>query len=331
MKVLVIGAGRMGAIRVEDLVQDSRVNEVLITNRNPDKAQLLADRFGANTVPWESFESSEPDAVVVAVGTDAHEAVLRRALPLGLPVLCEKPVSLTIETTQELIDLANTHGSEFQIGFQRRFDPSIRAVHEAVQSGKVGIVYTLSMTSHDHLPSEKDFIGGSGGIFRDLLVHDFDLIRWLTSSEVETVFAQKGVLANLDYAEFDDADVCSVVAKTSSGVQIVITATRHQALGHDVRLEIQGSKDSVSAGLNSRTPLRTIEQDLGISPNPYSGFVDRFRDAFRMETGSFVSFAKGEITNPCPAESAVESLRIAVACEESVRKNSAVKLDPAKS
>jgi myo-inositol 2-dehydrogenase/D-chiro-inositol 1-dehydrogenase len=111
---------------------------------------------------------------------------------------------------------------------------------------------------------------------------------------------------------------------TKNSVQVIITGSRHDALGQDVRLEAFGSSDSVSAGLNKRTPIRTVESDLGVNVNPYLGFVDRFRDAFRNETNSFVSFAAGEIENPCPPESALESLRIAIACEKSVATGKAV-------
>ncbi len=318
MKVLVVGAGRMGAIRVEDLAADPRVSEVLVTNRNEQRAHELAGAFNATVVPWEKALTPVADAVVVAVGTDAHDHVLRGILPQGIPVLCEKPIAMTLAATSELIDLAESSGSPLQIGFQRRFDEPIRAVHDVIASGEIGTLYSLTMTAHDHTPSAREFIAGSGGIFRDMHVHDFDLVRWLTGSEVESVSATRAVRENQDYADFDDADVSSVIAVTTSGVQVIITGTRHDALGHDVRLEAFGSQDSVSAGLNSRTPLRTIENDLNLNANPYRGFVDRFRDAFKNETHAFVTFARGEITNPCPPDSALESLRIAIACEQSI-------------
>ncbi len=318
MKVLVVGAGRMGAIRVEDLAADPRVSEVLVTNRNEQRAHELAGAFNATVVPWKKALTPVADAVVVAVGTDAHDHVLRGILPQGIPVLCEKPIAMTLAATSELIDLAESSGSPLQIGFQRRFDEPIRAVHDVIASGEIGTLYSLTMTAHDHTPSAREFIAGSGGIFRDMHVHDFDLVRWLTGSEVESVSATRAVRENQDYADFDDADVSSVIAVTTSGVQVIITGTRHDALGHDVRLEAFGSQDSVSAGLNSRTPLRTIENDLNLNANPYRGFVDRFRDAFKNETHAFVTFARGEITNPCPPDSALESLRIAIACEQSI-------------
>ena len=308
----------MGAIRVEDLAADPRVSEVLVTNRNEDRATELAGAFNATVVPWEAALEPVADAVVVAVGTDAHDHVLRGILPQGIPVLCEKPIAMTLAATSELINLAESSGSPLQIGFQRRFDEHIRAVHDVIASGEIGTLYSLTMTAHDHTPSAREFIAGSGGIFRDMHVHDFDLVRWLTGSEVESVSATRAVRENQDYADFDDADVSSVIAVTTSGVQVIITGTRHDALGHDVRLEAFGSQDSVSAGLNSRTPLRAIENDLNLNANPYRGFVDRFRDAFRNETHAFVSFALGETANPCPPDSALESLRIAIACEQSI-------------
>ena len=308
----------MGAIRVEDLAADPRVSEVLVTNRNEQRAHELAGAFNATVVPWKKALTPVADAVVVAVGTDAHDHVLRGILPQGIPVLCEKPIAMTLAATSELIDLAESSGSPLQIGFQRRFDEPIRAVHDVIASGEIGTLYSLTMTAHDHTPSAREFIAGSGGIFRDMHVHDFDLVRWLTGSEVESVSATRAVRENQDYADFDDADVSSVIAVTTSGVQVIITGTRHDALGHDVRLEAFGSQDSVSAGLNSRTPLRTIENDLNLNANPYRGFVDRFRDAFKNETHAFVTFARGEITNPCPPDSALESLRIAIACEQSI-------------
>jgi len=326
MRVLVIGAGRMGAIRVEDLTADTRVSEVLIANRSAARATELANRFSATQVPWSALSEPIADAAIVAVGTDAHDQVLNNVLRHGHPVLCEKPIALTLEATKNAIDLAALHNTPLQIGFQRRFDESIKAVHRCIESGELGTVYSLTMTAHDHTPSSREFIAGSGGIFRDMHVHDFDLIRWLTGSEVESVYATKAVREHRDYADFDDADVSSVIAVTTNGVQVILTGTRHDPRGHDIRIEAFGSDDSISAGLNSRTPLRTMEGDLPLDVNPYSGFIDRFREAFRHETQAFISFARQDIANPCPPDSAWESLRIAVACEQSVASGSAVRL-----
>jgi myo-inositol 2-dehydrogenase/D-chiro-inositol 1-dehydrogenase len=333
MRILVLGAGRMGAIRVEDLAADPRVDEVLVANRTESRAAGLAARFGAVHVPWTDATASGADATVVAVGTDAHGSLLDEVLQQGRPVLCEKPIALTLRGTQHAIDLAERNGTALQIGFQRRFDPAIREVHDRIRDGRVGVLYSMTMTAHDHTPSPREFIAGSGGIFRDMHVHDLDLVRWLAGAEVETVYATKAVRAQHQYAEFDDADVSTILAVTSNGIQVLISGTRHDALGQDVRLEVHGSLDSVSAGLNHRTPLHALEGDLGLGTDRYTGFVDRFRDAFREETGAFVSLARGESGNACPPDSALESLRIAVACEESVTRGGPVRvadIDPAR-
>lgn len=326
MRVLVIGSGRMGAIRTEDLVANPAVSKVLITNRNEQNGKALAEKFGAEFVPWSWYQEADYDAAIVAVGTAAHELVLSKVLPRSVPVLCEKPIAATLAGTEAVIEESKKYNSPLQIGFQRRFDQHIKTMQEIISTGEIGTLYSLAMRAHDHTPSPKEFIAGSGGIFRDMHVHDFDLVRWLTSSEVESVYATKAVRHNFDYAEFDDADVSSVSLVTKSGVQVSITGTRHNALGHDIRLEAFGSKNSISAGLNSRTPLRDLEAQLPLNKKPYQGFVDRFRDAFKNETDAFVKFALREIASPCPPDSALESLRIAVACEQSISTGSAVKL-----
>lgn len=326
MRIAVIGAGRMGAIRVEDLAADPRVTQILIANRTQPRGAELAERFGAQTLPWDGLGGADVDAWIVAVGTDMHTALLTELLPRGLPVLCEKPIAATLDETVRMIDLAAQHGAGLQIGFQRRFDPAIAGIRTDIEAGRLGTLYSLTMTAHDMTPSPREFIAGSGGIFRDMHVHDFDLLRWLTGSEVETVYATKAVREHHQYAEFDDADVAAIHAVTASGVQALITGTRHDARGHDVRLEVFGSLDSVSAGLNARTPLRTAEGDLVLESPAYGGFVDRFRDAFRAETAAFVSFARGDIPNPCPPDSALESLRVAIACEEAVRSGAPVRV-----
>ena len=316
MRIIVIGAGRMGAIRVEDLAADPRVDEVLVTNRSAPRAAALAERFGAVAVPWG--EEPEVDGTVVALATDAHGELLEEVLGLGTPVLCEKPIALTLAQTEHVIAAAERSGAPLQIGFQRRFDAGFVAVRDRVRHGDVGQIYSMALLSHDHEPSSREFLAGSGGIFRDLHVHDFDLIRWITDSEVETVYATKAVRAHPQYAEFDDADVALIHAVTASGVQVSVRGARHDALGHDVRLELHGERDSLTAGLNRRTPLHGVDGDLAVNAEPYAGFVDRFREAFRRETTSFVDLVGGRAPNACPPDSALESLRIAIACERSV-------------
>lgn len=320
MRILVVGAGRMGAIRAADLRADSRVEDVMITNRSPERARKLADKVGATPVRWEDWTTLETDATVVSLASAAHDTTLDSVLRDGRPVLCEKPIALTLSETERVIDLAHASGCELQIGFQRRFDPGLRAIRQRIAAGDLGTLYAMRLMSHDHQPSPAEFIASSGGMFRDLHVHDLDVVSWLADSAVATVYATSAVREHPAYAEADDADVSLVSAVTESGVQVSISGARHDPRGHDVRVEVFGSLDSVAAGLTERTPLRAMDGDrAGSTPShPYTGFVDRFREAFRAETAAFVDLVSGG-PNLCPPETSLASLRAAIACEESVR------------
>jgi myo-inositol 2-dehydrogenase/D-chiro-inositol 1-dehydrogenase len=182
------------------------------------------------------------------------------------------------------------------------------------------------MYAHDHQPSTLEFLEGSGSIYRDLHVHDFDLIRWITQSEISKVYATQAVREHQQYAKYGDADVSLISLTTSSGVQVAITGTRHDPVGHDVRMEIFGSKDSLSIGLNKKTPIHDIEGEMNFEPVRYKGFIERFREAFAKESQAFHQLTKGEISNPCPPNSAREALRVAIACEESIRTGQSVSL-----
>ncbi|MDA2975305.1 MAG: Gfo/Idh/MocA family oxidoreductase [Actinomycetota bacterium] len=325
MRIAVVGAGRMGSIRSEDLRPG--VEDLVIFNRSLETGSALASKFQAKAMPLDQLFDQDFDGYVVATATDAHAHWLTRLIEKGKPILCEKPIALTVEETDQIIDLADKHKTEIQIGFQRRFDAGIAKAQQAAVSGQLGVLYQMHMFAHDHEPSTVEFLAGSGGIFRDLHVHDFDLVRWITNSEVVSVYATKAVRVYEQYAVYDDADAALIHLVTQDGTQVSISGTRHNPIGNDVHMEIFGSKDSIAVGVNSRTPINVIEQDIGINQNPYLGFVDRFRAAFRAETQAFLQLVAGELPNPCPPSSAREALRIAIACEEAVATQRAVTLE----
>lgn len=324
MKIAVIGSGRMGTIRAEDLLANGA--EVTIFNRRDLAANELAVKLGCSFGKYEETYNQLFDGYVVATATNSHVEILNSLLPFGKPILCEKPISLTVEETDEIISKSEKLGTEIQVGFQRRFDPPIAQAAAKIADGEVGILYTMHMYAHDHQPSTLEFLKGSGSIYRDLHVHDFDLVRWITQSEISKVYATQAVRAHQQYAKYGDADVSLISLTTTSGVQVAISGTRHNPVGHDVRIEIFGSKDSLVVGLNRKTPIHDIEGEMNFAPSRYQGFIERFRDAFAKETQLFHQFTKGEISNPCPPKSAREALRVAIACEESIKSGKPVNL-----
>ena len=230
MRIVVVGAGRMGVIRAEDLAADGRVDEIVITNRNPERAAELAARVGGSIAPWPT-DTTDPNAWPIADGyavtttTDTHADIIGALASLGRPLLIEKPLAMSLEETDRIIDLSGD--VTMQIGFQRRFDAGIRAIKDAIDSGRLGVLYTMTLTAHDMTPGSPDYIAGSGGTFRDMLVHDLDLARWLSGSEIATVYATGHVRDNPDYAAANDHDVVAVHLTMANGVPILISGTRH--------------------------------------------------------------------------------------------------------
>jgi myo-inositol 2-dehydrogenase/D-chiro-inositol 1-dehydrogenase len=314
----------MGAIRAEDLLADGA--DITIFNRRDSSADELAKKLGCSAGKYAEIYSQNFDGYALATATNAHVEILNSLLPLGKPILCEKPISLTVEETDEVISTAAKFGTEIQVGFQRRFDPPIAKAAAKIASGEVGVLYAMHMFAHDHQPSTLEFLEGSGSIYRDLHVHDFDLVRWITQSEIVKVYATQAVREHQQYAKYNDADVSLISLTTVSGVQVAITGTRHNPVGHDVRIEIFGSKDSLAVGLNRKTPIHDIEGEMNFDPVRYKGFIERFREAFAKESQAFHQFTKGEISNPCPPKSAREALRVAIACEESISSGNAVSI-----
>ena len=324
MRIAVIGAGRMGAIRAEDLISGGA--HVTLLNRRDNVAKELAQKLNCNSAEYADMLKLDFDGYVVATATNSHLAILDQLIPLGKPILCEKPISLTVEETDLVIDKCQKYGTEIQVGFQRRFDPPIARAANKVSTGEVGTLYAMHMYAHDHEPSTLEFLEGSGSIYRDLHVHDFDLVRWITQSEIKKVYATQAVREHQQYAKYNDADVSLISLTTESGVQVAITGTRHNPVGQDVRFELFGSKDSITVGLNSKTPIHDIEGELDFAQRRYSGFIERFRLAFVEESRAFHNFVLEKTPNPCPPISARQALSVAIACEHSINTGAAVEI-----
>jgi myo-inositol 2-dehydrogenase/D-chiro-inositol 1-dehydrogenase len=187
-----------------------------------------------------------------------------------------------------------------------------------VRSGSLGTLYVVRITAHDAEPAPEEFIASSGGTYRDLHIHDFDLARWLTGLEVEQVYAVGGVRGFDRYARFGDVDNAAVMMTMSDGLPVLVTGTRHNPRGHDFRMEVFGSEDSLSVGQNSLSQPRPVEPGTpSPTEGPYRDFMERFGESLRRETMAFIRVMGGERENPSPPTAAMEALRVAVACEVS--------------
>ncbi|MCY7419071.1 MAG: Gfo/Idh/MocA family oxidoreductase [Chloroflexi bacterium] len=327
MRIGLIGAGRIGAMHAQVLASLVGVDELLIADMVADRAAAVAAEVKAVAVPSVESLMDAADAIVIAAATGAHAALVRAGIARRLPTYCEKPLAGTLAETIEMAELVEASGVPFQLGFQRRFDAAYREARRMVESGELGTVYVVRLAGHDPAPPHESYIPTSGGLFRDFSVHDFDVIRWLLSSEVAEVYADGGVRGFPVFAKYDDVDTAVATLRMMDGTLVVLTTTRHDPLGYDIRAELFGSRDSISVGLGPRTPMRSVEPGVPPPSGPaWPNFQERFHDAYRAELIGFLAVARGETPSPCTARDGVESLRVAEAATRSLREHRPVAL-----
>jgi myo-inositol 2-dehydrogenase / D-chiro-inositol 1-dehydrogenase len=320
----------MGAFRARALVQHPEVEQVFVGSHHRERARELSEAIGARGATIDEVLEEGLDALVISTATAEHPEQVAAGAERGLPMLCEKPVSIEVDDTEATIELVRRAGVELQIAFMRRFDAGFRRARELVETGGLGTLYSVRMFAHDHEPADERYIATSGGIFVDLHVHDFDMARWLTGREVKQVFATGTVRAWEAYGRQGDVDTSAIVLTMDDGLPVVVTGARHDPVGYDFRAEILGSGDSIAIGVDDRTPIGSVQPGAPPPPrDPYRGFLDRFRQAFIDETAAFVDLVLGRGPNQCPPEEALRALRIAVACERSWREQRPVTLEEA--
>ena len=321
MQVAQLGAGRIGAMHAEILASLLEPGELTVADVDPVRAQAVADDVGAKQQEiGEAIEGAE--ALVIAASSTAHPELIRAGIARGIPVFCEKPLATGLEETKRLVDEIEASGIRFQLGFQRRFDAAYGEARRLVTDGSLGTLYVLRLAGHDPAPPHEAYIPLSGGIFNDFSVHDFDVARWLTGQEFEEVYADGGVLGFPVYAKYNDVDTAVATMRLSGGTRAILSATRHDPLGYDIRTELFGSGDSVSVGLGPQTPIRSLEPGVQPPAGPaWSTFIDRFHDAYESELRAFLRVARGEEESACTARDGLEAVRVAVAATRSLHEH----------
>jgi len=327
MNVAQLGTGRIGVMHAEllvDLLGDD--DQLVVADAVPERATQLAARLGVTAVPLDEAIASA-DALVIAASSTAHAELIRAGLARRLPIFCEKPLATGLEATRALVQEIEAAGVSFQLGFQRRFDAAYREARRLVESGELGRLYVVRMAGHDPEPPHESYIPASGGIFNDFAVHDFDVLRWLTGQEVDEVYADGAVLGFEVFAKYGDVDTAVATLRLADGTLCVLTTTRHDPLGYDIRTELFGSRDSISVGLGPHTPMRSVEPGVAPPAGPaWHMFMDRFHDAYREELRAFLSVARSETESACTARDGLESVRVAIAARRSLDEHRPVKL-----
>jgi myo-inositol 2-dehydrogenase/D-chiro-inositol 1-dehydrogenase len=306
-----------------------QVSSLVLADADGPRAAALADRLGVDSVEApDALFGAGLDALVIAAATDAHAALIVAAVEAGLPTFCEKPVAADVAGTRAVLEKVADADVPVHIGFQRRFDAGYVAARAAVESGELGWVHTLRAGTLDPAPPPAGYIATSGGFFRDCSVHDFDILRWVTGREVVEVYAVGANRGAEFFAEYGDVDAASALLTYDDDSFAHVAGTRYNARGYDVRLEVLGSQDSISVGLEERLPLRSVEPGVTFPTGvPYPTFMDRFRPAYVAELTAFTEVAAGLRPSPCTVADALETFFITEACELSRREHRPVTID----
>jgi myo-inositol 2-dehydrogenase/D-chiro-inositol 1-dehydrogenase len=328
----VIGLGRIGAFHTETLSNLAGVDGLVVTDERPDVVAAVAAKFGAKPVnSVEELLNSGIDGVVVAAATPAHAELTLAAVAKGLPTFCEKPIASTAAESARVAEAILASGVPVQVGYQRRFDTAFAAAKRAVDDGSLGILHTVRSTTMDPAPPPMDYIKGSGGIFRDCAVHDFDIINWITEQHAVEVYATGTVQGDPLFSEYDDVDTAAVIVKFDGGALGVVSNARYNARGYDCRLEIHGFEDSVAAGWDQGAPVRNADPHNTFPEGPpHHFFMDRFTEAFRTELAAFVEVTKGSPIVGATVADAVAVAWIAEAATQSLHRQAPVLIENVK-
>ena len=326
MRLGVLGVGRIGVMHASYAAASDAVEEVTVFDVDPARATAAAERVGGRASSDLEQVLAHCDGVLVATPTPTHPELVRAALAAGVPVLCEKPLALDPDVVRELAGVAATAGVPLVVGFHRRFDPAVRAMRAGIVSGVYGRVYLARAVAMDAAPPPMDYLPGSGGIFVDQLVHDLDALPWLMNERVVRAHAVGSVLVDPGFADAGDVDTAAVVLTFASGALGVLTAGRRNGGGYDNRIEISAELASVTVGLDTHTPLTSLEAGVAAPVDPYPGFMERWATAYQAEITAFAAIVAGTMENPSPPLDSLHALAIAKACGESLREGRPVDL-----
>lgn len=319
LRVALFGSGRIGQVHAQSIAAHPDIELVVVADPFVEGAQALAAAVGGRAVrdPDEAFGEPDLDAVIIASSTPTHVDLMSRATARGLAVLCEKPIDLDIDTVIACRDRVTAHSTPIMLGFNRRFDPHFAQVRQQVTDGAIGELEQLVIISRDPAPAPRDYIAASGGIFRDMTIHDLDMARFFVPDITEVTATGSNVFSN-DIEELGDFDSTTVTLRGRQGEIVSIINSRHCAFGYDQRVEAFGAKGMLSAGNVTPTTVRRSDSSGTEQAQPcLPFFLERYTAAYRAELDAFArAIRRGEPCSP-GFDDGVAALVLADAAAES--------------
>ena len=332
VNVGIIGAGRIGKVHVESIctqVKDAKVKMLADPFMNDETAKWAKD-MGVEAVTKDYKEiltDPEIDAVLICSSTDTHSPISVEAIKAGKHVFCEKPIDHDVAKIKEVIDALKDSNVKYQVGFNRRFDHNFEAVQKAVADGKIGDTHIIKITSRDPEPPCADYVKVSGGIFLDMTIHDFDMVRFLAGCNATEVYVEAAVLVDPAIGEAGDVDTAVITLKMENGAIAVIDNSRKAAYGYDQRVEVHCEKGCVQDN-NDLQNEAFISTAAGVeSAKPTWFFLERYNDAFIEEEKEFAQAIINDTPVPVTGIDGLEPVRIAIAAKKSLETGLPVKLE----
>ena len=326
-----IGTGRIGKVHAENIVYHIRdahltgVADVDIasaketaTRRN---VQLIADDYR------EIVNNPGIQAIVICSATDTHAEIIHAAAAAGKHVFCEKPIDLDLQRVKELVLLIDRTKIKFQLGFNRRFDPEFLALRKLLQSGEMGDIHILRITSRDPSPPPLEYVKVSGGIFLDMTIHDFDMARFLTGSEVTEVYADGAVLIEPAFADSGDIDTAVTTLRFKNGAIGTIDNSRKTTSGYDQRIETLTSRGMLSALNKTEDQCQILDEKGQHSSLPLHFFLERYTQSYRNIVQSFVDSILNDTPTEVTATDGLMALKVGLGAKKSLEENRPVLLD----
>lgn len=324
-----VGAGRMGALHARNVAGSDRFRLASVADHDEALATALAGEFGAQIARYEAILADPAiEAVVVASSTSSHLENVLAAVKAGKAVFCEKPLSLNADTLAAALPEIEQTGRPVFIAFNRRFDPHLRELKRQLEAGQISRLETLHIINHDPAPPRLEFVPGSGGLFKDFTIHDFDTARWLIGDDIVEVFATGSCLIDPEIEKLGDIDTAKLVLRTRSGTLCLISNSRRTGYGYDQRVELFGSGGALRVdNMPSQEVSRLSEAGEGRTPFPFS-FVERYSEAYQAELDHFADVLDGTAQPSTGPRDSLRALRLADAAEQSVQSGGPVQISP---
>ena len=327
VRFALLGAGRIGKVHAKAVSGNASAKLIAVADAFPAAAQAIASAYGCEVRTIEAIEAAKDiDAVVICTPTDTHADLIERFARAGKAIFCEKPIDLDVDRVKACIKVVSETKGKLMVGFNRRFDPHFMAVRQVIDDGKIGSVEMVTITSRDPGAPPVDYIKRSGGIFRDMTIHDFDMARFLLGEEPVTVSATAAVLVDKAIGDAGDYDSVSVLLQTASGKQAMISNSRRATYGYDQRIEIHGSMGMVAAENQRPFSIEVANGDGYTRPPLHDFFMTRYTEAYANEIATFITaIEQGTAISPSGADG-LAALKLADAAVQSVKEGKQIKV-----